>query len=188
MSWIKKTETNIETEQIQHIHSEVREERRFWFDRSIAYMNFYSTIVSALLSAFVLGLTQLEDLGQYKYMLVTLPLISLVLCIYAKRIIRICYRQFLENTATMVKVETLMGLYNPIEADLPDGIPFSQDRFLNPERYYDNFMKFDCSNDFVEHDLRQTNRTYSNTKRVFTLLQILSALMIGGFGGIMILQ
>jgi hypothetical protein len=180
MTWLSKEGRELDNETVLHLHNEIRNERRFWFDKSVAYVNFYSTVVSALLSAFILGLTQLSNLGQFKYVLLFIPIISIILCIYAKKAIRICYRQFLENAAIMAKLEFIIGMYSPIKLDITDKILFPDDKCMNPIRHYENLMRFKESEKFVEDDLSQPNRTFKIKTRVFSMLETLSIIMLIG--------
>lgn len=187
MTWLSKEGRELDNETILHLHSEIRNERRFWFDKSVAYVNFYSTVVSALLSAFILGLTKLSDLGQSKYVLLFIPIISIILCVYAKKAIRICYRQFLENTAVMAKLECIIGMYSSIKLDITDKILFPDDECINPIRHYENLIRFEESEKFVEDDLSQPNRTFKIKTRVFSMLETLSIIMLIGSLILMIL-
>jgi hypothetical protein len=187
MTWLSKEGRILDNETLLHLHTEIRNERRFWFDKSVAYVNFYSTVVSALLSAFILGLTQLSKLGQFKYVSLFIPIVSTILCIYAKKAIRVCYRQFLENTAIMAKLEFIIGMYSPIKLDIADKILFPGDNYINPIRHYEHLIRFKESEKFVEDDLSQPNRTFRIKTRVFSILETLSIIMLIGASILMIL-
>ena len=180
MTWMVYKGKEFDAPCLLHIHGEVRNERRFWFDKSVAYVNFYATIISALMSAFIFGLTQVDTLGQFKYFLLVLTIIPIFLSFYAKRAIKICYRNFLENTAIMAKIELYLGLYSALKLTNLDKNIFEDDKYLNTKRHYDNLKRFRRSEDFIEDDLEQSNRTYRIKVRVFTLLVILSIVMLIG--------
>lgn len=187
MTWLSKEGRELDNETVLHLHNEIRNERRFWFDKSVSYVNFYSTVVSALLSAFILGLTQSSNLGQFKYVLLFILIISIILCTYAKKAIRICYRQFLENTAIMAKLEFIIGMYSPIKLDITDKILFPDDKCINPIRHYKNLIRFKESEKFVEDDISQPDRTFKIKTRVFSMLETLSIIMLIGALILMIL-
>lgn len=189
MTWLinKGKGKELDGASLRHLHSEIRTERRFWFDKSVAYVNFYSTLVSGLLSVFILGLSQFSKLGQFKYVLFFFPIVSINLCIYAKKAIRICYRQFLENTAIMAKLEFIIGMYTPIKMDITDKILFPNDKYLNPIRHYENLIRFNESEKFIENDLRQPIRTFRIKMKVFSILEVLSIIMLIGVLILMVL-
>ncbi len=181
MTWFSDKGVEISKEDLHHIHTEVRNERRFWYDKIVAYVNFYSTIISALLSGFILGLTQVNNLGQFKYALLIIPIISTILSRFARRTIRLIFRQFIENTGVMAKLELIMGMYGPIKSkNIPTNILFPRDETINPIRHYSNLLRFEKMEEFVEDELKQPDRIFKMKQRVFLILEILSIIMLVG--------
>jgi hypothetical protein len=64
MSWMLATDKDIDGDTVRHLHSEIRSARHFWYDKSLAYLNWYTSFALALLSAFFLLLTKKDDFGE----------------------------------------------------------------------------------------------------------------------------
>lgn len=176
MSWIIGNEKDIDKDTVKHLHSEIRTARAFWYDKSLAYLNWYASFLLALLSAFFLLLTKKDEFGPYLGLLAILPLIAAVLCHYARKSIRICYRQFLEHTAMMAKLDYVLGMYRT--TDLQDPPFFQDDNFISPRRHFEYVQKFKREDQFVEAELAAPERTYHYKLRIFKLLQVLAVVLV----------
>ena len=177
MSWVVTDKKEIDNDTLRHLNSEIRKDRQFWYDKSLAYLNWYTSFALALLSAFFLLLTKKDDLGNYMVLLTILPVIAAVLCYYARKSILICYRQFLEHTTIMAKLEYILGLYRTTEGSSDTAPFFSEDKFLNPQRHYDYLQKFGRSEQFVAAELGASQRTYRYKLRIFALLQAFAIIL-----------
>jgi hypothetical protein len=185
MSWILPTEKVIDGDTLRHLHSEIRTARQFWYDKSLAYLSWYTSFALALLSAFFLLLTKKDDFGSYLGLLTILPLIAAVLCHYARKSIRICYRQFLEHTTMMAKLDYILGMYQT-----PDpqnrSLFFEEDNFISPQRHFDYVRKFEREDQFGAAELDAPERTYHYKLRIFRMLQVLAiilAVIVARVGG-----
>ena len=177
MPWFINDGSIIDFEKLKHLHSEIRSDRKFWHDKSVAYLNWYTSFALATLSAFFLLLTKKESLGNYLILLTILPIITVFLCHYARKSIKICYRQFLEHTSVMAKFEYVLGLYHPIKGDKEAPNFFSEDDFINPRRHLKYIESFRHSTDFVNSELRAPERTFSYKVRILLLLQSLAIIL-----------
>jgi len=184
MSWIFSTEKDIDGDTVRHLHSEIRSSRQFWYDKSLAYLNWYTSFALALLSAFFLLLAKKDDFGPYLGLLTILPLIAAVLCHYARKSIRICYRQFLEHTAMMSKLDYMLGMYRT--TDQQNHSPFfEEDSYISPQRHFDYVRKFKREDQFVAAELDAPERTYHYKLSIFRMLQVLAivlAFVVAGAG------
>ena len=177
MSWVINTENNIDGENLRHLHSEIRKARQFWYDKSFAYLNWYTSFVLAMFSAFFVLLTKKADFGAYLGLLTILPLIAVFLCHYARKSIKICYRQFLEHTAMMAKIDYMTGMFRT--NDTNNNSPFfEEDLFISPQRHFDYIRKFKRENQFVVAELEAPERTYNYKLRILRMLQILAIFLV----------
>lgn len=186
MSWISLDGTELKQENLETLYAQIKEERRFWFDKCLSYMNFYYTINITLFSGFFLA----KYFEKVQSILVVMPVLSLFICFYAKKINRICHKQFLENTVIMVKLEYLLGMYTKLKvSDLEMleplcKIPFKYDNFLGIERHYKNMIKFSNSDRYVEKELEEKNRSYTyNNKALDYMIYMSIALIVYGVLG-----
>jgi len=162
MSWMSPIGIDISTDRLEIIYEQVKEERRFWFDKCLSYMNFYYTINITLFTGYFLA----NNFEKLQKMLVIMPVLSLFICAYAKKINRICHKQFMENTIIMIKLEYLLGLYSKIKvSDVKGTIPFQNDEFIWVGRHYQNMITYKDSSQYVDDELKEKNRSYAyNTK------------------------
>lgn len=175
MSWISFSGRKYTRDKIEILYSQIKEERRFWFDKCLSYMNFYYTINITLFTGFFLA----NYFERIQKMLIIMPILSLFICIYAKKVNRICHKQFLENTVIMIKLEYLLGMYNSIKSEGEKGeIPFVNDQFLGIGRHFDNMIKYKDSEAYVENELREKNRSYRYNNKALNFMMLMSFILI----------
>lgn len=175
MSWISYTGTEIEDERLESLYTQIKEERRFWFDKCLSYMNFYYTINITLFTGFFLA----NYFEKIQKMLIIMPILSLFICTYAKKINRICHKQFLENTVIMIKLEYLLGMYTKIKVSTQNNkSPFEYDSFIGIERHYENMKSYKDSNIYVENELNEKNRSYAYNNKALNYMILMSIILI----------
>jgi hypothetical protein len=177
LKWISDNGIEISEEVLCHLHREIRLERTFWHNKSISYLTWYATFIFALYSGFFILLTKRGDIGPFFILITTIPFLTVFLCTYAKKSIAVCYRQFLEHTTIMAKLDYILGLYVPIKCKMPDTEIFNNDPFLNPVRHHDFLKSNSKSEKFVEDELKATERTFAYKKQIFTVIQVLSVVI-----------
>ncbi len=190
MNWVASTGNVPDFENLRTFYGQVRLDRRFWYERAINYASLYATLVSGLLSIFFVGVAARESLGLFQWALLATLVIIILLCEFAKRVLGICFRQFMENTVIMAKLEYYMGFYGTLkypELERDDGgiilAPtrlFPEDRFLNAERYLQNMQGFNTSEEFIRHELSEKKRVRYFITLVFTAIELLSVFMFIG--------
>lgn len=175
MSWMSPKGVDISSDRLEIIYEQVKEERRFWFDKCLSYMNFYYTINITLFTGFFLA----NYFERLQKMLVIMPILSLFICTYAKKINRICHKQFMENTIIMIKLEYLLGAYSRIKAsDIKGTIPFQKDKFLGVDRHYQNMIAYKDSAQYVDDELKEKNRSYAYNTKALNYMILMSAILI----------
>lgn len=176
MGWTSFEGRIIDEENILALYSQIKEERRYWFDKCLSYMNFYYTINVTLFTGFFL----VNNFDKIQKMMIIMPILSLLICVYAKKINRICHKQFLENTVIMIKLEYLLGMYNKVktEPDINNETPFKNDAYIGIERHYKNMIEFEASDEYVEHELREKKRSYRYNTKILNYMMIMSMLLI----------
>lgn len=175
MGWVSFQGKEIDKEKIEILYSQIKEERRFWFDKCLSYMNFYYTINITLFTGFFLA----NYFEKVQKMLVIMPILSLFICTYAKKINRICHKQFLENTVIMIKIEYLLGMYSNIKIqNITDDIPFSKDAFLGIDRHYRNMIMYSDSEEYIKRELKEKNRSYKYNNKALNYMILMSIILI----------
>lgn len=176
MSWTSFDGEMIDEETILALYSQIKEERRYWFDKCLSYMNFYYTINVTLFTGFFL----VNNFEKIQKMMIIMPILSLLICVYAKKINRICHNQFLENTVIMIKLEYLLGMYSKVRTGLEmnNKIPFKNDAYIGIERHYKNMIEFETSDDYVKFELNEKKRSYMYNTKVLNCMMIMSILLI----------
>lgn len=176
MGWTSFEGRIIDEERILVLYSQIKEERRYWFDKCLSYMNFYYTINVTLFTGFFL----VNNFDKIQKMMIIMPILSFLICVYAKKINRICHKQFLENTVIMIKLEYLLGMYGKvkIEPDINNETPFKNDAYIGLERHYRNMIKFETSDEYVESELREMKRSYRYNTKILNYMMIMSMLLI----------
>ena len=175
MGWISIEGDEIKENNLNLIYSEIKEERRFWFDKCMSYMNFYFTINISIFTAYFLG----NYFDAIKEVLILLPIMSIIICYYARKVNRICHNQFIENTIIMIKIEYLLGIYNSIYFNSCNGqVPFCNDKYLGMERHYKNMINYDKSEDYIKIELNENKRTYSYNNKALLYMIIISIILI----------
>ena len=139
-------------------------------------MNFYYTINVTLFTGFFL----VNNFDKIQKMMIIMPILSLLICVYAKKINRICHKQFLENTVIMIKLEYLLGMYSKVKTDpdINNEIPFKNDAYIGIERHYRNMIEFKTSDEYVEYELREMKRSYRYNTKILNYMMIMSMLLI----------
>lgn len=163
---------NFEESKLEILYSQVKEERRFWFDKCLSYMNFYYTINITLFTAYFLS----NYVNEIRQAVIILPILVIFICYYAKRINKICHNQFLENTVIMIKIEYLLGMYDDINFNKES--PFYLDKFIGIERHFKNMSKFSYSEEYIKHELKEKQRTYYYNNKILNYMILVSVLLI----------
>jgi hypothetical protein len=171
--WFSKEGADISPDTLRHLHREIRLERAFWHDKTVAYLKWYATFIFALYSGAFLLVTK-ADLGPFFILITVIPLFGILLCDYAKRSMRVCYKQFLEHTTIMAKLDYLLGLYVPIKSEMSDAKIFSKDLFLNPSRHFKFLETNETAEKYVDDELKAKERTYAYKRHIFTVIQWIS--------------
>lgn len=175
MGWISIEGNKIKENNLNLIYSEIKEERRFWFDKCMSYMNFYFTINISIFTAYFLG----NYFDAIKEVLILLPIMSIIICYYARKVNRICHNQFIENTIIMIKIEYLLGMYNSIYSNPCNGqVPFCNDKYLGIERHYINMITYNKAEDYIKSELNEKKRTYSYNNRALLYMILISIILI----------
>ncbi len=175
--WISENGVEISDDVLCHLHREIRLERTFWHDKTISYLKWYATFIFALYSGFFILLAKRGDLGPFFILITIIPFLSVFLCTYAKKSIAICYRQFLEHTTIMAKLDYILGLYTSIKCKMPDTKIFNDDHFLNPSRHYDFLLSHNESEKLVNEEFNATERTFAYKKQIFSVIQFFSVVI-----------
>lgn len=176
MGWTSFEGRTIDEEKILSFYSQIKEERRYWFDKCLSYMNFYYTINVTLFTGFFL----VNNFEKVQKMMIIMPALSFLICVYAKKINRICHKQFLENTVIMIKLEYLLGMYNKVktEPDVTKEIPFKNDKYIGIERHYRNMIEFETSDEYVENELREKKRSYKYNTNILNYMMLMSVILV----------
>ena len=175
--WISDDGIELSEKVLCHLHREIRSERTFWHNKTIAYLTWYATFIFALYSGFFILLVKRDAIGPFFIIITIIPFLSVFLCTYAKKSIAVCYRQFLEHTTIMAKLDYILGLYVPIKCKMPDTKIFNNDPFLNPVRHHVFLTSHGISEKFVEDELKATERTFAYKKQIFSVMQVISVLI-----------
>lgn len=174
MGWISLKGELIKEEHLLELYTQIKEERRYWFDKCLSYMNFYYTINVTLFTGFFL----VNNFEHVHKMMIIMPTLALLICIYAKKINKICHKQFIENTVIMIKLEYLLGMYGQINVISKNQIPFEDDPYIGMERHFNNMIKYKTSDKYVDIELKEKNRSYSYNTKVLNYMIIMSIVLI----------
>lgn len=157
-----------------------------YLDLHFKYANWYSAFFIALFAAYIVGLSQYYT-SLASILFLALPVLVIVLAHLGRKAMDRFYRRFLEAVTMLAKLEKLLGLDGPIQANSnvkPLTALWPDDEYFIPRRHHEaRYAKTKkSSGEFIEKRMKLgANRIVHNT---FLAFQIIAAVLL--FGGIVL--
>ena len=185
MSWYSNKGREIGKDELLMIHQESQEGQISEVDLHYKYVNYYSTICSALLTAFVAGMLQFYK-ESISLVLLVIPIIVIIIAEHGKGAVDRFYQRFLEHIVISAKIENMLGLDSQIQIKgepIPSKLLWPNDEVFMPKRNVDDRFEYIDSENFIKE--RMKGGANSKAHRIFSIFEILSIvlslLLIGSF-------
>ncbi len=139
-------------------------------------VNFYCTLISAIIAAAFAGFFNSEECIHY-YALIIAPILIISISVLAVNGTFRSYQSYLEAVTIKAKLEQSLGLTAKNEA-ADAGDDYWQGEALVPDRHIENRKGSECSKSFIE---KYKNEGYQYwTRYLFYLFIVIGILMIAG--------
>jgi len=142
-------------------------------------VKFFSTLISALITADILLLRLFLDLKMRS----SIPLLLLYLMLpgfimsmsyMGERDLKRRWKRILEAIANCSKIESLLGVDTEISGKLR---VFQKDRYLFPERWFKSRSKYSTTEDFIEGELKPENM-YTQMRKIYFITSLVGLLLV----------
>jgi hypothetical protein len=199
--WIQTTPNGLSREELLSIHHSMRDQRNEHRSALFSQLQFYSTIISALLS-FGVALSTFAIPHFYEHVanpspvirlgvfapLLVLPLGALGMISFALQSLKKEYEKLLEYLTVEQKMEAALGLLGCMQvADpFPDRMPYPDDTFVSFPRWVGGSFEFKTSRGFVRKMAERKTVFYSPLKNTLKLLRLIDMVLILGIIGLAI--
>lgn len=197
--WIQNVPNGLSREELLSIHSSMRDQRNKHRSALFTQLQFYLTIISALLTVgvtlsifaipYIINNIQIipARLGMFALLLV-FPLGVLMMLRYSLQNLRREYQKLMEYLTVEQKMEAALGLLQTMRvADpLPDRMPYPDDTTVLFPRWVDGTFEYQTSSEFVKNMVERTAVFYTPLKNTLWLLFWIDVALIVGIVGIAI--
>lgn len=177
MSWNSNEGMEIEEDQLLRIYLESQRGQNSEVNFHYKYLNYYSTVFSALLTAFVAGI-----LSYYKesisLALLAIPFIVVIMAENGKITVDRFYRRFLEHVTVSAKIENLFGLDSQIQIkgkSNPSKILWPNDEVFVPKRHLKDRFEHTDSESFIKE--RMEGGANLRAHMIFSFFEVLSIVL-----------
>ena len=179
-TWLSEEGIRISEHTLLELYKVQSEAQISHLDSHYKYRNYYTTILSALLTIFVGGMFQF-----YKEpFALTLPVLLIFIVILSelgKRTIDRYYKRFLESVTILAKTENALGLDTGIKVDSkPTHVLWPSDKQIIPDRWISDRVqapsgkKYESSQEFISDRMKMgDNRIAHRTFRSFQIVSII---------------
>lgn len=185
MGWYSNNGREIEEDKLLTIYQESQQGQISQIDLHYKYVNYYSTICSALLTAFVAGMLQFYN-EPISLVLLVIPLIVINIAEHGKGAVDRFYQRFLEHVIVSAKIENMLGLDSQIQIKgkaNPSKLLWPNDEVFIPKRHVEHRFEYADSENFIKKRMKGgANLKAHGIFLIFEILSvILSLLLIGSF-------
>ena len=151
-------------------------EEQYFIEAHQKRIQFYSSLISAILAATVAGFLKAEMWYQYAFLIVG-PVMTISLSSIAMGGTYRLYQRFLEAVVMRAKVEQMSGMH---ETNSTEGA-YWEGESLVPTRHHENRTKHSTSKNFIE---AYKNEGYQkSTRHLLFVFQAVSIVLILGLSG-----
>lgn len=189
--WIEYDSKGFTRDELFAIHESTRNQRNEHRHSIYTQLNFYFTIVSALLVTeitlciFAIPFIYSDISNIYiqlvvLLLLLILPIISIVILINSMNNLKKEYAKLMQYLTVEQKIEAALGLMCPIQVSIkyPEKLPYAKETSILFPDWIKGSYENDSTKSFVDTTLENNNVLYAHLKKSLIALQILNTLVI----------
>lgn len=175
-----KTEAGVDSEELLRLYEVTVGEINFYLEAHQKRIEFYSGLVSALMTVTAVGLFQASNWYHYAYLCASPMLIYAVSTIAVQGTRRV-YQRLLECITMRAKIEQALGLTDVLTVDKGTDSYWDSEPLV-ASRNIDSRKRYETSQAFVDAHLEKGLQLWAT--RLFQILQLLSAVLFVGFASL----
>jgi hypothetical protein len=191
MPWLNKSSDGLSRDQLLQLLSITREQRNEHRAAMFQFLQFYLTVVAALLAAeltlctfaipFILNNVRFASQRAALFLLLAmLPMAILFLVRLALLNVRKEYEKLIEYLTVEQKLQAVLGLMQPLSVTtVPDVFPYPHDNALIYDRWITGSMTFDTSVKFVTYTVaRIDDGAFAPLRRALRVIAYIGAILL----------